>query len=57
MPLKVILGHDRKLNRLIESATPVEYRKGKTIHRRGDDALRTERDEEAIPTTSQRRRS
>lgn len=38
MPLKVIPGRDLKLNRLIKSATPVEYRKGKTIHRRGDQA-------------------
>ena len=35
MPLQVIPRRDRKLNRLIKAATPVEYRKGRTIYERG----------------------
>ena len=38
MPLKVIPRRDRKLNRLIKAATPVEYRKGQPIFARGDEA-------------------
>ena len=38
MPLKVIPRRDRKLNRLIKAATPVEYRKGQTIFGRGEEA-------------------
>ena len=38
MPLKVIPRRDRKLNRLIKAATPVEYKKTKKIYSRGDES-------------------
>jgi CRP-like cAMP-binding protein len=38
MPLKVVPRRDRKLNRLIKAATPVDFRKGQAIFGRGDEA-------------------
>ncbi len=38
MPLKVIPKRDRKLNRLIKAATAVQYRKGRAIFGRGEEA-------------------
>ena len=36
MPLQVIPRRDRKLNSLIKKATPMAYRKGRLIYRRGE---------------------
>ena len=36
MPLQVIPRRDRKLNSLIKKATPMVYRKGRLIYRRGE---------------------
>lgn len=38
MPLKVIPRRDRKLNKLLKAAVPVEYKKRKKIYARGDES-------------------
>ena len=38
MPLKVVPRRDRELNRLIQAATPLSYRKGQSLFARGDPA-------------------
>jgi CRP/FNR family transcriptional regulator, cyclic AMP receptor protein len=39
MPLRVVPRRDRKLNKLVKSAEPIEIRKGRSLYRIGDDAL------------------